>query len=794
MNDNRLNVPAQRIGDNFSGDPELTLPDYPYFPPEILMMPYAGKGLLFEGVKGRQVIMGRSALTFIPQLLAKLDGSHSLDQLCQCFPAAPRKAIHDALALLYSRGLLESGKAAQPAEHLRELAAFAGRYNDVTRINRNRGEALGRLGATRVAIARTPGHDYLWHALTNQNLASLKIVDTPAGLDANTDILLAVLVGNEESASKWLTAATCLNIRTLHAHVGEDCAEIGPLFVPGKSACYNCFRTLRPAPRGEHPKDVAFWASVVALNALHLISRIGTMSLYNTSRVHRNTPNGKVFDEVKCARLPGCSVCGLEGRRPQLHEPDGQVWLLHNNCDALPYDDLKNPRDHQRHYAAANVQITGQLPKPFYGAQMIELPAIGSLAAAPAWEQIPAAKAGLSIADLATALRLAAGYQTLPGEVRHIAPHGGGLAAANLFVIARQVQGLEPGVYHYFGYQHTLERVASAPDELLEGALGVSLGKLPSAVIVGTALMVKLRKKYDNFSIRLSNLDAGVAKGCLYEALGAMGVPHVEYVDARDKVLAHILHIPVAGNRSIITFTLGLGDLNTAEKMSDLTMYHYHYPDSLIEMGGQLGVQRPLPQPRQIKHNGRGTAHIKRSLEDIMLARRSLREYAKRAISPELLNSILALGSDADQACVDAGGLALKLNFWVVSTIPGKLPVGVYGWDQEANALQLRRQDYPLALLEGTMSQKGFSRAPIVLFISADFEHAITHYGARGYREMLNRAGTMMVRVLLAAEAHGIGGCMWGGITEEMLGQLLNVDRYRDCPVFGGSLGYAQDE
>lgn len=793
MNDNRLSVQAQRIGDNFSGDPELALPEYPYFPPEILVMPYAGKGLLFEGVKGRQVILGRSSLTFIPHLLAKLDGHNTLDQLCQYFPQAPRKAIHDSLALLYSRGLLEGGLPGEaPAPHLQELAAFAGRYNDVTRFNRNRGDALARMAKARVAIAATRGQEHLWHALDGQNLGRLEVISSPGQLDGGFDFLLAVFVGNDRSAAQWLDSATRLNIRTLHAHVGEDFAEIGPLFVPGKSGCYQCFRQIQPAPSGDQPQDLGFWSGVLALNALHLISRIGSMSLYNTSRVHRNTPNGKIFDEIKIARLPGCAVCGLEDCRPRLHEADGQVWLLHNNCDAMPFSELRNPRDHQRHYAASNVEITSQPPKPFYGATVVPLPQESSVDARPAWEQLPLPKTALDLADLARVLRLAAGYQIMPDQsARRIAPNGGGLGAANLFVIARRVAGLAPGVYHYFGFGHVLEHVGDVEDELLQGVLGTTLGKLPSAVIVGSALMVKLRRKYDNFSFRLGNLDSGAAKGCLYEALDAMGIPHVEYVASRDKAMAQALHMPVAGHRSMITFTVGIGQLNTAEKMADLTMYHYHYPDSLTEMCSQGGPAFTLPRGRQNPPAPRGTAHLGQSLEQIMLARRSLREYAARPIDLGILKSVLALSCDADQACVQTGALELRMKMWVVSTLDGTLPKGAYCWNHASGELELRRNDVSQAMLEGTMSQKSFSHAPVVLFISADFEQAITTHGARGYRDMLNRAGTMMVRALLVAQAHGVGGCMWGGITEEMLGEVLNVDRYRDCPIFGGSLGYA---
>jgi len=786
-----LSMYAQGMGDRFTEDPELRLPELPYFPPEILVVPFEDNGLMFEGVRGRQVISGRSARTFIPQLLAKLDGKNTLDQLCQYFPRVPRKSMHDALALLFSRGLLEDGCGAEPPAHLRELASFAGRYADATRINRNRDGALNRLQATRVAIAGTAAGAVLRHALEDQNLGDVRVVGAPEELDGDVDVLVAVFAGSDQDAGRWLERANGLGIRTLHARVGGDRAEIGPLFVPGKSACYACFRQIHPLSAQDEPEDLGFWAGVLALNALHLISRIGPVSLYNTVHVHHHTEQGRIFEEVKLARLPGCRTCGLEGCHPTLQEPGGQTWLLHNACDALAYHALRNPRDHQRHYAAANVQMAEARPKPMFGAPVVALPDACELAPAPAWPQGRNGRAHVTLQDLATALRFGAGYQPTDEGLRRIAPGGGGLGMADLFVVARHVDGLDNGVYHYYGFGHRLEYLGEAADELVEGALGIRPGRLPAALIVGTAQLFKVRRKYDNFSFRLGTLDAGVAKGCLVEALAALGLKYREYADARDRVLANIVRLPVAGHRGMVTFAVGVGDNRIVAQRPDITLNHYHYPDSLIEMSGQLGFGEPASRQRAERGVPAGLA-VRRSLGDIMLARRSLRRYADRPIGADVLEAILSLAADMDVACANAGGLDLAMHMWAIVTLPdATLPARIYRWSREEGRLDIHRRDFSLPLLEATMTQKGFAQAPVVLFIGGDFQQAVTGHGPRGYRDMLNRAGSMMLRVQLAAEALGLSGCMWGGITDDACGELLGVDRYRDCPLFGGSLGYA---
>ena len=789
MHNAALTTSAAGIGSHFEADPELSLPLHPYFPPEIAVVPYREDGLLFEGARGTQLLAGRSARFFIPQLLARLDGRSTLPQLAAHFPSVPPKALHDAVALLFSRGLLEDGAPVPVPAPLAELAAFAGRYSDVTRVNRNRGDALARLAAARVAVAASPAQAQLAQALAGHNWGALRQVATPAELaQAGCDLLVALFVGEDAQAHAWMEQANRLGMRVLHAHVGGDAVEIGPLFVPGKSGCYHCFRQLHRAPGGGGAPDVAFWSGVLALHALHLVSRIGPCSLFNTSRVHLRTAHGPVYEERKLARLPGCPVCGLAGCQPAPEHPDARVWLLHNANDNMAYPVLRNPRDHQQHYAAANVQLTGQAPKPMYGVPRVALPQ-GALDVAPAWHGMPPPQARVTLADLASALRFAAGYQDTPHGRRRITPGGGGLGVSCLYLVARQVDGLAAGVYRYFGFGHELERLGDSSDELLQGALGCR-DPLPPALVVGTVQMHKLRQKYDNFSFRLGTLDAGVARAYLCEALCALGLAHNDFTGARDKVLAHILRLPIAGNGNMVSFALGVGDGRAQSGQPDLTLHHYHYPDALIEMSSQLGPAA-LPPPALAQ---RQAAPPGPSLGQILLARRSQRAFAPRAVPLAQLEAILAIGAGAQQLALQAGGLALRHTLWLVRTLgDADAPAGIYRWDHAQQRLAPHGALPAQSLLESCMSQRSFARAPLVLFVSGDFEQAVTSHGARGYREMLGRAGAILARTQIGAAAHGVAGCMWGGIAEDACGEVLGIDRYRDCPLFGAALGYAHE-
>jgi len=791
---NVLTVTAQTLGFSFAGDPELNLPERPRYIAEAVAIPYGQNGLLFDGVRGVQVIMGRSARTFLPRLLPMLDGNRTLDELTAAFPQMPRRALHDSLALLYSRGLLEDGPAQPCVDQLAELSAFAGRYCDVTRVNRSRVEVLGRLAARRVAVAATPLGEAVVEALAGQGLEALELIASPAELAAaDVDLLIGVFGAADMDARKWFAAAHDRQVRALHVRVAEDVVEVGPYFIPGDSGCYDCFRALQPvSATSEGAADEAFWSAVAALHALNLLSRLGPVKLYNSCRVHRRTEDGALFEKVSLARLPGCPTCGLEGAAPRADHPDARTWVLHNASHVMTAKELRSPRDHQIHYAATNVELTRKEPSPRHGAIQLPLPGGLDLDLPPLWSAPAEPRERVDLPLLSTLLRFTAGYQPTVDGQRRIAPSGGGLASADLFLVVRRFEGLEPGIYHYFGWRHQLERVGIVPDAMLAGALGTLETELPPLLVIGTSDMRKTRQKYDEFSFRIGVLDSGVARQFLQDIADAAGVATTEYPDVRDSVMAHLLHLPSAGNRHMQTFALGLGAVRIASERPDGLFHHYQSPDALIAMCARLGPTpvrhtRRLPPPKV-------APHVVKSLGQLMLGRRSQRSFSERPLPGSVIQSLAALADDAARRRDRASGLTFEMGFWAIVLRSTDLEAGVYRWDSAEGALRLHRRGADRDDILTTMQQHGYADAPVTCFVSADFGDALTRHGPRGYREIGSRAGSMLARAQVAALGWDAVGSMWGGIADEGVGRLLGVDRYTDCPLFAASFGYAADD
>ncbi len=789
-----LTIDARSLGSTFAEDPEFALPARPRFIPEVLVIPYGQNALLFEGGRELQVISGKSARTFLPRLLPLLDGRHTIEELSARFPQLPANAVRDAVVLLYTRGLLEDGDPGEPPPGQDALAAFAGRYCDVTRVSASRRQVLDRLAAARVAVVGNAAGREVLGGLMGHGFRALDLLRAPADLRQDAyDLLVACFSDAGEDAPAWFRAAQSVGIRALHAHIGADAVEIGPYFIPGQSGCYDCMRTLHAAP-AQAGGDLPFWSAVVALQASTLLSRLGSVKLYNTCRVHGRSVHGPTYERRSLARLPGCATCGLEGALPEPTHPDLRAWVLHHSAHVMTCKELRSPRDHQIHYAASNLELTRKEPRPRHGVPIVRLPDEAEPDLLPPWtrhvERGSRQRADLGL--LGRMLRYAAGYQDTPVGKRRIAASGGGLASCDLFVVARRVSGLEPGAYHYFGYGHCLERIGFVEDGLLAGALGLADAELPPVLVIGTSDTLKTRQKYDEFSFRIGALDSGVACQVLHDVAAAAGLDVVEYPDLRDKVAAHLLQFGTAGNRRMPTFALGIGAPWREGEPPDPLGHHYQTTDQLIELASRLGptsVRPPPPPPIEV------APHVARPLAALVRARRSHRRFADRPVPAPILRSLARIADDADRRRVHARALAVPMGFWmaVLRGTP-EMPVGTYRWDRARGDLLPLRGDIGRAEVLATMQQHGYADAAVACYVTCDFEAALGRFGPRGYREAATRAGSRLARVQLAALGWQVVGSMWGGLAEEGVGRLFGIDRYRDCPMFAASFGFPCDD
>jgi SagB-type dehydrogenase family enzyme len=124
-------------------------------------------------------------------------------------------------------------------------------------------------------------------------------------------------------------------------------------------------------------------------------------------------------------------------------------------------------------------------------------------------------------------------------------PSGGALYPLELYVLAAQVEKLEPGLYHFDPLEHDLERVrgAEAREDLLGSMIFRDVAEQAAAVVVVTAMFWRTRFKYGLRGYRFALLEAGHVVQNLLLAAVAYALGGVPIGGFYDRALASALGV-----------------------------------------------------------------------------------------------------------------------------------------------------------------------------------------------------------------------------------------------------------
>ncbi len=193
----------------------------------------------------------------------------------------------------------------------------------------------------------------------------------------------------------------------------------------------------------------------------------------------------------------------------------------------------------------------------------------------------------------------------------------------------------------------------------------------------------------------------------------------------------------------------------------------------------QIGDEAPIQLPAV-------AAPPAMSLAMALEQRRSLREYADRALSPEELAWVVqaATGITSGQGwrtAPSAGALYPLETYVAVRSVTGIDP-GIYHVDVRAQALERVREGSVAGdLMVAGLGQDFLRQAPVVLVLTGLFQRSRWKYRERHYRYVCWEGGHVTQNVYLAAESLGLGACMVGGFFDGMVNDLLGVDGKREA-------------
>lgn len=501
----------------------------------------AADRVIISGGLRRRLFTGGDATRVATRLVPLLDGRRTGAEVCadsEMDPAVTRRAI----AMLRSYGMVEYGKHAfrddsrlppHAAEfYSRAVHAGGGPYC-------NSQEAQSALASSAVLVlARGPVAQPTRAGLEDCGVGSVTISDATDSAAAEAAITVAarwphvLVIGVEDPGSRQSLARAeiCCRKRAIKflraARLGVK-LELGPLFLGGHTACYECFsrghgeffagKSAAPTP----PADPVSVASDEALSAMITAEALALLGHAMVPQSYRTLVVTSLADysSQRLTVFPyrDCPVCGVmspgEEDAPGVYEweVEGPPSSLVTRPDqaALARPDIAELIGTRSHFP-----VNPSYPLP-------ASPAMGAPAGVTSTR--------LGNAELATVLARTGGRRAPghPSDLSRWAPSGGNLASVRLYSVTAGsgfgVTAERLTVYDDMRHRLTMVRADRVPiSELLEGT-GLTAAD-PAAVIVFVADVARIAHKYSRFSYRLAHLDAGVAAAQLMVVARELGL------------------------------------------------------------------------------------------------------------------------------------------------------------------------------------------------------------------------------------------------------------------------------
>lgn len=552
-------VTAERMAQAVQYDPQFAMPVRPRFISELVTVPLTD-GLLIEGTDEQQLLRGRAAQTLLPCLLPLLDGTRTLAQVAVQLPDVAPTHVQQAIALLYTRGLLED-TAAEPAIDPRKfdpnLLAFLRRHVDSARVNRSGLEAAERLRQAEVAIYSVGDDDagnWLAQLLLRCEVGMVSIADMQDSHvwqpSTRRKLTIVLVSGKEDEVALTALDEQCAQagVPWLRVAVNAETgtADLGPYFERGETACYQCFRHANARLPHEMPVTVndedrafqaKFWAAMLATEVTYFLSRIVTAATGVHTR--RYDLSNWTSQALRFPKMPGCPHC-----RPvqDVNIGDIHTAVIFEDAVRFPSRHLNDPKSHQVHYRASNLDLAKE-SKRYPNAKKIALPPQTDLMNVPGETRASlsgiasnVATAPLDVTALARLLLFSGGvwHEEIPNGIRTVKPKrwaatGGNLGSAELYVAVHNVAGMAPGLHFYQVHEHQLAVLTTdwTQDDVaifIQQATAHTDAQAPDALIIAAGALHRVASKYNAFAYRVINLDAGVALAQLQMVAQSQGL------------------------------------------------------------------------------------------------------------------------------------------------------------------------------------------------------------------------------------------------------------------------------
>lgn len=388
----------------------------------------------------------------------------------------------------------------------------------------------------------------------------------------------------------------------------------------------------------------------------------------------------------------------------------------------------------------------------------------------------------------------------------------GALYPIELYVVCRDIVGLEAGVYHFSPAEFSLTRLRGGRD--FRPQLAVMAGRSPAilsspATIAFTSLAWRNAWKYQDRSYRHWFWDSGVMAANLLAVAAAAGLRSSLAIGFADAAVNDLLRLEQKKEAAVALAPVGIGADPPAEAAGGVAMPHYQqqqneaagggprtlppsraeaeYPEiwkiheaSSLASGEEVAewLNSPVPghsgQQRQVVVGSSAPREPARGAEEegaagighTILRRGSARRFSRSAISRARLSAILhssTRGVSLDLLEKGGAGASLVDIYLIANAVEGLAP-GHYFYNRRAGSLEklfaTRNETAGGSRNESAylcLGQQLFGDASAVLFVMSDLGACLDALGNRGYRACQFEAGVVAGKIYLAAYAQGLG-------------------------------------
>ena len=399
-------------------------------------------------------------------------------------------------------------------------------------------------------------------------------------------------------------------------------------------------------------------------------------------------------------------------------------------------------------------------------------------------------------------------------SLRRYVPSGGALYPNEIYLYLK-LADLPVGIYHYSAAHHSLVLLREGNfDSYLFRSLGtrIDMDACFGTLFVSTVFW-KNFFKYHNFSYRLQGLDTGVLIAQSLETANQMGFSSLVCFQFLDHPINHLLGISEQTESVYAVIPLSTDSIfqkdrvnqnfsaeSLCKELPDLEHLSYQRSKKMIDYPMLRGVNEA--SFHQETHSFTLLERKKErfsasSLETIILPflKGKIIDFAsvcRKRFSPEadftfgkishtqLSTLLIEAFSHTYQNDLTNGRVKAESQLSVYGCFyqAGDLQNGVYRYDPCSHSLlRIAGGDYRGTLQSAlTIDNVNLFQVPLCLHVVGDKDHNLGKLGYRGYRIQQMEAGMLVQKLLLTAQALGLGGHPLLGFEAKVCDRLYQID------------------